>query len=181
MGYLEFIQNDLKSSYDALAKLAMHGVSLPTEQILNSEGPLDQMFRKVYGNLQDKIRSQTEAVKDAREAKRALRDKLRRELPNVKLPKLEGQATFLKWHSEVKRFMKQNGDVQDNDTYFHSMIFDTLSDDNKKQISHQKISIEYIVDQFTSKYETNITEAVMEAYVKTLKQPGESRQISHGT
>ena len=179
VGTLEFLLSDLKSTYDAVVKVSLHGTSLPRVQLMNSEGTLDVMLRTVSGRLQDRIRSINNAAKDARETQKTLRDKLQRNLPDIKLPELKGQHTFLRWHKEVTRFMSQNGEVQDNNAYFYNMLYSTLSEENKKCISSQKQSIEYLVHLFTDKYQTNITESVVRNYVETLKHPVDSLQVSH--
>ena len=173
IGIMESIYGDMKTYQSMLTKESYNG---DVNVMCNYRGVSDSLprhLRNTMGLLFDNMEKAKHEAKDKKNATKLLQETLRKNIKPPDLPKLQGQATYLRWYDAIVRFMEYNGKTRDNDNAIWQAIVNSLSPAVKGFISMDNVSIKHVMTTYNNMFKVNVVEAMMEAHIQPLHKNGQ--------
>ena len=178
VGALDVAKGRLHEHSKAMERLAHRGIAIPNLLFNNELLSLSQHVDKLMGLIFDKVKSKEQVLKEKLEWKKQALAKYRNEIPKIKFATLTGQHNWLYWRAPVIDFVIKV-EPADNDAGVHAMLYDSLSPENKKDVSTVNPSISGILNRFEIKYQKNVVQKMIDVNIATLPVPGRNQdQVS---
>ena len=174
VGALDVAKGRLQEHSKAMEKMAHRGILIPILLFNNEQLSLCQHVDKLMGLIFDKVESIRQALKEKLEWKKQSLAKYRNEIPKIKFATLTGQHNWLYWRAPIIEFVNKV-EPADNDAGVHAMLYDSLSPENKKDVSTVNPSISGILTRFEIKYQKNVVQRMIDMNIATLQVPGRNQ------
>ena len=180
IGQLDVFKFHLRYHVDRLNLLDSKNVVIPTFHFREMDLDIKEHALIMTSMVIDKANSLRQEEKRQAELEKQQIQKYRNEIPKVKFPALTAQENWLIWRQMVENFINKVS-PPDNDVGVFSMVYDSLSSQNKLCVSTVNPSIDNLRYKFEVKYQKNVVHCMIMKNIGSLsvpKGPGKD-QTSH--